>query len=171
MKWWPTKTRKPNTEAVNQPSPPPGDDRDIFTFWDGTAHRKVDPLPIWYALWQTPDIQQTLQRAANAELEATSELIVLCRRLLSIPVYDETKDAGLTELQVVGVFSKFIAFCDELKKKVGPLPMPWQMLAPKASSDPSTTPPAAASSCSPAESPSVEPSTTSTPLPPPSTTP
>jgi hypothetical protein len=171
MTWWPTKTRKPNEDAGHEAAQPPGEDTHIFTFWDGSAHRRMDPLPIWYALWQTPDIEATIKRAIKNEMEAIIELTAVGRKLLNLQPYDPVTGSGLTELATLNLIGNFLAYCDELKKKVGPLPMPWLKLAPQLSSAPSTTPPAAASSCNPPGSPNVEPSTTFTPSPPPSTAP
>lgn len=150
---WPTKTRKPTPES---------EQRDIFAFWDGSQSRRVDPLPVWYRLWQTDDIDTLMQRAGNNELEAAADIVRLTRELFGVTDYDPATGGGLTELETQKLLMDFLLYCDELKKKHGPLPIPWQKLAPK-SLEPSTTPPAADSSSSPAESPSVEPSTTSTP--------
>ena len=147
----PTKKRKPQS------------DRDIFTFWDGSAEQALDPLPVWYKLWQTEDIDSIFKRAANNELEAVEEMVQLARSLFGLPAYDAVTETGLTELESQKVLLDFLQYCNELKKKHGPLPMPWQKLAPSISSETSTTPPAAESSSSPSELPSAEPSTTCTP--------
>lgn len=160
---WPTKKRKPTVAA--EPT-----ERDIFKFWDGSESRLIDPLPVWYRLWQTEDIDTLMNRAANNEMEAAADLVRVARDLFGLADYDPNTGAGLTELEVQRVFMQFLQYCDELKKKHGPLPMPWQKLAPK-SSETSTTPPVADSFFSPSESPSDAPSINSTPSPQPSTAP
>ena len=159
---WPTKKRKPP-----QPETP---DRDIFEFWDGSENRRVDPLPLWYEIWQTEDILGLLKRAANNEAESAIELVQLGRKWFSVSTYDPETGNGLTELEVRNLLTRYFEYCQELKKKVGLLPIPWQIQAQAISSAQSTTPPAAESSSSPSESPSDEPSTASTPSPAPSTT-
>lgn len=159
---WPTKKRKPP-----QPETP---ERDIFEFWDGSESRRIDPLPLWYKIWQTEDILTLLKRAGSNESEATAELTTLARAWFRVPPYEPKTQQGLTELEVNALLTKYFEYCQELKKKVGPLPMPWQTLVQAQSSDESTTPPAAESSSSPSELPSDEPSTASTPSPPSSTT-
>lgn len=146
----------------------PEQTRDIFEFWDGTETRRVDPLQIWYRLWQLEDIEATMQRAANNEMEAVQEVIVATRGLFDLKPLESN---GLTEIEVQTLLMKYLDYANELKKKHGPLPMPWRMLAPLPPQSPSDTTSDADSSSSPSESPSVEPSTASTPSPPPSTTP
>jgi len=163
---WLTKSRKPESQATMTAEPE--QTRDIFEFWDGTETRRVDPLQIWYRLWQLEDIEATMQRAANNEMEAVQEVIVATRGLFDLKPLESN---GLTEIEVQTLLMKYLDYASELKKKHGPLPMPWRMLAPLPPQSPSDTTSDADSSSSPSESPSVEPSTASTPSPPPSTTP
>ena len=162
---WPTKTRKPP-----QPEKPETPERDIFEFWDGNEMRRIDPLPVWYKLWQTEDIESILKRAENLEAEAIEELAVLTRELFAVEAYDPDGATGLTCLETKQLLYDYFVYCHELKKKVGPLPMPWQIQARWISSAPSTTPSAAESSSSQSGSPSDEPSTACTPSAAPSTT-
>ena len=152
MKWL-TKQRKPNRE------------RDIFEFWDGSQQRHVDPLPVWYKLWEQEDIDTVLKRAGANELEAVTELVGIARDIFSIAPFDATTGAGLTDMETMELLMKYLDFTGELKKKHGPLPIPGQKSAPQPSSETSTTPPDAESSSNPPESPNVEPSTVSTPSP------
>ena len=156
MKWWPTKTRKPE----------PAEDRCIFEYWDGTQTRRMDPLTIWYSLWAHEDIDTLMKRAGNNEMESMLELANLSRELFDLPSFDGT--SGMTHIEAMDVLGKYLDYTKELKKKIGPLPIPWQKLAPTPSSEDSTTPPDAESSSSPATSPPDEPSTASTPSPQPS---
>jgi hypothetical protein len=157
MLTWPTKQRKPVVDV--QP------ERDIFEFWDGNQTRRVDPLPIWHTIWQTEDIEGLLKRAGDSrEAEAVVELTQLARMWFCVPPYQDGV-GGLTELEAERLLDRFFAYCMELKKKHGPLPMPWRIQANWISSAQSTTPPAADSSSSPSESPVDEPSTASTPSP------
>jgi hypothetical protein len=151
---WPTKKRKP---VDVQP------ERDIFEYFDGSETRRIDPLPMWHAIWQTEDIESLLKRAGqNREAEAVVELTGLARQWFSINPYQDGV-GGLTDLEVEKLLDRFFGYCMDLKKKHGPLPMPWQIQAAWISSNPSTTPPDADSSSSPSESPADEPSTASTP--------
>jgi hypothetical protein len=159
---WPTKQRKP--VDVQQP------ERDIFEFWDGSQTRRVDPLPVWNTIWQTEDIESLLKRAGdNREAEAVVELTALARDWFCAPPYQDGV-GGLTELEVEKLLDRFFGYCIELKKKHGPLPMPWRIQASWISSGQSTTPPAADSTSSPSASPAGEPSTASMPSVPLSTT-
>lgn len=158
MKWL-TKSRKPKT------------DRDIFEFFDGEKDRQIDPLEVWYALWANEDIDSLLPRAANNEMEAVEELMELTRKTFSIKKYDPATGTGLTVSEVQKLLAKYFTYCNLLKKKLGPLPIPFRKSVPLRSPNPSTTPPDADSPSSPSESPIDEPSTTSTPSPQPSTTP
>jgi hypothetical protein len=160
--FWPTKKRKPT-----QPETP---ERDIFEFWDGNEMRRIDPLPVWYKLWQTEDIESILKRAENLEAEAVEELAAITREVFGVEVYDPETETGLTCLETKQLFFDYLVYCQELKKKVGPLPIPWRIQAQWISSAQSTTPPAAESSSSQSGSPSDEPSTACTPSAAPSTT-
>lgn len=152
---WLTKQRKP---VETQP------DRDIFEFWDGAQMRRIDPLQVWYKFWATEDIQGLMDKAARGEAESVQELTAVTRELFCVPPY-KPDVGGMTELEVQRLLMNFLEYCGELKKKHGLLPLPWQMLAPSISSDPSTTPPAAESSSSPSMSPSGELFTVCTPSP------
>jgi hypothetical protein len=157
---WPTKKRKPVDVQ----------DRDIFEYSDGSQTRRIDPLPIWHRIWQTEDIESILKRAGqNRESEAVIELIDLAREWFCIPPYQDGV-GGLTDLEVERLLDRYFAYTIDLKKKHGPLPMPWQIQAAWISSNPSTTPPDADSSSNPSESPADEHSTASTPSHPSSTT-
>lgn len=154
---WLTKQRKPVEP-----------DRDIFEYWDGIQCRKVDPLPVWYAFWEIGEIRGIMDKAANGEAEATRELTQAARDLFAVQPYNPAQNVGLTELEVQKLLMKFLEWCNHLKKKHGLLPLPWEMLAPSISSDPSTMPPDAESSSSQPPSPTEEPSTVYTPSPQPS---
>ena len=165
MKWL-TKSRKPESQSTVTTEPE--STRDIFEFWDGIETRRVDPLPIWYRLWQIEEIETLLKRAANNEMEAVFEVIAHTRELFELK---ELADDGLTQIEVQELLMAFLDFANLLKKKHGPLPMPWRMLAPSLPQNPSDTNSDADSSSSPLESPSDEPSIASTPSLQPSTTP
>jgi len=163
------------TEAQQQvPS-----ERDIFKYWDGTKNRYVDPLKIWNFMWnEDEDVQKEFARVAQNELEATTLMVQLARKWFDIPPYSceevdgadgvQLKHTGLTDLEICNVLRDYLQYTNELKKKLGPLPIPSRLLLPQFPGNPSPTKSDADSSSMPNASPEEEPTTTSMPSPAPS---
>lgn len=159
------------TQQRTEPS-----ERDIFTFWEGSKKRTVDPLKIWTKLWSVEDldIEAEFKKAGAFELESTNSLIHLAREWFEIPdlsVSEKTDEngvvkeeySGMTDLEVAEVLKKYVEYTNELKKKRGWLPIPSRLLLPQARSSRSTTRQSADSSSMPNGSQSEEHSTHSKP--------
>lgn len=122
--------------------------RDIFSFWDGTKCRTIDPLVAWHAIWADMqcDFKTKLEPAMDGDPEATAAVADLTRRVFGIQTYDDGQ--GLTQIEVLEVLGRFLLFMRELKKKHARMRTP---LLPTDSTssetqDDSTTPPAPGSS-------------------------
>ena len=155
------------TPETTEPQPT---ERDIFRFHDGTRQRAMDPMKIWAAMWSSDDIDigKSLDRMAQNELEAVTELLPHARKWLSVPEFNEADETGMTDLEFCRVLYQWLNYVIELKKKRGQLPIPLRLLLQPHRGNPSTTKPNSDLSSTPNELPSDEPTTASKPTPVPS---
>lgn len=104
--------------------------REIFRYWDGARWRAIDPMVAHRAIWATPDWLQDAKVATNPisdtgepfypaamVLEAEDRLRNMVRQVFDVEAWTEDTP-GLTLLETDKLLTDFIAFCDDLKKKL-----------------------------------------------------
>ncbi len=142
-----SKGLKPKTKVSKSKSrsSPVLSDRFIYTFWDGSRTRKIDPMEVQNTLNTIPDFDLDLDfKMATAELipdkekaKALQRVISAIRKAFGIEPYCDSPESGLTGGECMSVFVDFAQFIDELKKRLGILQTSSQSAVPQG--DPSPT--------------------------------
>lgn len=104
------------------------ENRDIYEYWDGEKDRTADPLVLWHNLFsdEEVDLISDLQKAAEGQMEAHERISELVRKTFSVKPYEE---GGLTRIELHALAQDFLlVYCEELKKKRGPMPLPLRYL-------------------------------------------
>lgn len=129
-------------------------ERDIFTFWDGTRTRSIDPMPAWFAMAEDPecDAPKDMPRASAGDREAWVRVQAMACRMFGVTTFDK---GGLTEDEIMRLLGRFFVFNRDLKKKREEFRAQWEHSVGE-SPDESTTQPAGESSSTPSESSSDE---------------
>ncbi len=111
--------------------------RDIFTFFDGTATKRADPLVVLARIEKTcPDYAElmgavtkktetlppgpVLEQERAVQKAATEKLIETVRAAFGLKPLDDT--GGLTEVETMRVFNQFLLFMGGLADRARPLP-------------------------------------------------
>lgn len=101
-------------------------DREIFRFWDGKAHRGIDPIKALRALHthDTFNIATDPLMAEKGDQESIAKTLQAIRDAFGVTEYSEQngKSSGLTEGEQFELFWQFFEFVDALKKNTGPKP-------------------------------------------------
>jgi hypothetical protein len=105
-------------------------DRLIFRYWDGAKWRAIDPFVAHRAIWATPDWIQDAKVVVNPQradgsyfypaamvLEAEDNLRNMTRQVFDVEAWTE-EDPGLTLIETDKLLQDFMAFCEDLKKKL-----------------------------------------------------
>lgn len=97
--------------------------RKIFEFFDGTKHRRVDPMLIYRKMiahpeWSFQNEGRDLQIWDSEAWGKTAELI---REIFDIPKYDGA--VGLTEEELLDLFTSFVVWSQKKRQKIGGLPI------------------------------------------------
>lgn len=109
-------------------------DRKIFSFWDGTRWRRVDPLVVFRGLVDHPTYNMETHPllVETGDDEAYLVMLQATRDVFGIkPLSD---DGGLTECETMGVHFAFSDFMVDLKKSISP------GLTPQSSTEPVSSP-------------------------------
>lgn len=119
-------------------SKPKRDKRDIYSYWDGEKDRTADPLVLWHNLFSDEEIDliADLKKAAEGQLEAHNRISDLVRKTFGVKKFE---DGGLTNIELHALAQDFLlVYCEELKKKRGPMPLPLRYLVPRRSANSTT---------------------------------
>jgi hypothetical protein len=104
-------------------------DRCIFSFYDGTRQRKIDPMEVQNTLNTIPDFDLDIDfKMATSELipdkeknAALQRVINAIRKAFWIAPYCDAPESGLTGGECMSVFVDFAGFIDGLKKRLDTL--------------------------------------------------
>ena len=114
------------------------EERHIYSYFDGTKVRKVDPMLLYKAKrrkWTDITIAWKLAGSISSQaMKGQENLILLIRQVFDVKPLDE---GGLTEVECVELLTHFVKYCDELQKKTPLFPMlsSYQWSPPNSSSD------------------------------------
>jgi hypothetical protein len=92
--------------------------RKIFSFYDGARMRRVDPLLVWRLIMTHPDFDPAVHGPAfdRGCPEAWKVVLKCARDVFQLEHFTELGKPGLTEQEMVSLFKRFLAFCEDLKK-------------------------------------------------------
>ena len=118
--------------------------RFIFEYWDGSRQRAADPVVIWRAIHDDPElvIPGDIEAADLGDMDAQGKVVAAVRRAFDVTGWTES-EPGLTELECLALIVQFVEFTESLKKNTGATPTS----PPPLESQPletSTTPPGSA---------------------------
>ncbi len=98
-------------------------DRVIFSFFDGEKIRKVDPMPLYRKYMEianevSADFQAFSSPIPN-KFAATSyqNCISKISAMFELKPFDQ---GGLLETEVINTYMDYLAFCEDIKKKLNP---------------------------------------------------
>lgn len=143
--------------------------RNIFTFWDGTRRRSIDPAVAWRVMWEQTDCDPTRDFGPATGIGSDGEdvpfdpaaqdrVLAMARLMFGLQPYSDSQP-GLTVQETFGVLWDFLRYMDVLKKKRAPSPTPSRHTASASSEmEASTTRPASDSSSTSNEPSPAEPS-------------
>lgn len=99
-------------------------ERLLFSFWDGTAFRRVDPFRTWRSLCTNPKfdlVKHGPMMDAGIEPETTIGLTAICEAF-GIERWCESTGRGLTDMEIMDLCDVFTVWLEEVKKKFGQQP-------------------------------------------------
>ena len=144
--------------------------RAMFGYSDGTRQRWADPAAVWRQLLGHAKMDfATMVPLADQgqEPEATIVVKALCEIFDVVP-WDDSTGCGLTTWEILDLVRQFDEYLAALKKNISPSRMPWLLSAYGYSAGPDSpdlaTNSSAASSSTPDESSTAEPTDLSEPL-------
>lgn len=137
--WFRSKQKQETPESI----------REIFSYWDGEKTRKIDPLVAWSRLLgdEEIDLLADLDRASELQIDAYERVCSLACKTFDVQEYSES-GAGLTRPEIHKLVGSFFAYVNELKKKLGPMPLPLRCLVRKSSTEENSTTKQSVESCS-----------------------
>lgn len=113
--------------------------QNIFRFWDGSAYRRVDPIPTFKALEAAcggdvlallvemtgggEDIPESLRRGLKEQQERATEVVIRAARGafgVGPYSYDGRRECGLTDTSTVRLVADFVRFMTGLAAAAGP---------------------------------------------------
>lgn len=96
--------------------------RAIFSFWDGSSQRSVDPMVVYRALQQHPRFNWSVHPVLidTGDLDALNVTADAVRFAFDIPGF---AFGGLTEAECVTLLTQFVVYLDALKKSGSPAPI------------------------------------------------
>ncbi len=91
--------------------------RAIFTYWDGTRLRAIDPIVAYRRLKSDPEFDDTvhLDRMEQGNLEALDVVLSATRRAFHLTEWTENQP-GLTVFETRDLIVSFVLYLDALKK-------------------------------------------------------
>lgn len=93
--------------------------RALFGFWDGFRTKHVDPYQVHRRLHTHPDLPSFADYAnlfdQGVEPEAT-QFITAIADTFGIQRWDDAKQTGLTDIEIVGILNDFYNWMDGVKK-------------------------------------------------------
>jgi len=95
--------------------------RSIFTFWDGSQKRVVDPLTVWRALRADKnfDPERDLEGIRQDDEESLMVTLAAVRGAFSVRSFE---NGGLTEAETLALLAAFVSYIGEVKKNISPPP-------------------------------------------------
>ena len=130
--------------------------RAIYRYFDGRRWRRIDPLPVWRAIFTDAECRFEDDWPSSFEedtppeerLQVLQRLAALSRRVFNVKPYHE---GGLTEWELHSLLADFIGWMMELKKNTNPSPTPLPTTTSESSDpgDSTTKPPSDSSSTAP----------------------
>jgi hypothetical protein len=112
--------------------PRPAQSAFIYRYWNGSVMVAADPLELLFAINEEGDLAHDVKLAqltgaavATDSMRAVRRIVEVVRRVFHVEHYCEDvngKPTGLTDPLCVALLDHFGRYCEEIKKKVGPLP-------------------------------------------------
>jgi hypothetical protein len=126
-------------------------ERCIFTYWDGSKERSIDPIVAIQSLKADPklNLEDHPGLANKGDDEAFEICVAASRNTFGLKPYDSDTKTGTTASEAYAVFLKFGSWMAELKKNISgepTSPVPSEL---PPSAHPSTTKPASACGSTP----------------------
>jgi len=102
-------------------------ERMIFSFWDGSKIRKVDPLEILKKLKDHPDYNLARDGVGldEGDVDANYQYANVVYESFGIPPFesdDEIGNVGLTRVEAVEILRQFVYWLENIKKNIKPPP-------------------------------------------------
>jgi hypothetical protein len=99
--------------------------RKIFRYWDGNQVLYADPLLLWRLIMTHREFDPATHGPAfdRGEEEAYRVVLRCAMDVFQVPLIDRRtkaslKQPGLTEQELINLFKRFLAYCDDLKKSI-----------------------------------------------------
>src|ERR1017187_6224960 len=94
----------------------------IFAFWDGRKIRYGDPFRIWRDLTQDEEVNfdRLMPEIDDASSPAITTALNHVCKVFKVERWDEEKQAGLTDLQLLHLLSDVLRWTAFVKKKPSP---------------------------------------------------
>lgn len=93
--------------------------RAIFSFWDGSKNRAVDPLSAWRALRSHKefDPERDIEGIRQDDEESLNHTLAAVRESFGVKAF---ADGGLTEAETLALLAQFMAYIGQVKKNISP---------------------------------------------------
>lgn len=99
-------------------------DRRIFSYWDGSRWRRIDPMLALRQLNAHPKYRADLHPALadTGQEEAIDITLGAARDVFAVQAFDVETCAGLTQAETLGLMVDFAVYIGSLKKSTSPSP-------------------------------------------------
>ncbi len=98
--------------------------RDIFCYWDGRSHRRIDPMVVYRRVQSHPTYNAEIHPALaeSGDFNAFTIMVNATRDVLDVKPFDEATGKGLTESETVQLMVQFADFTMDQKKSISTSP-------------------------------------------------
>ena len=110
----------------------------LFAFWDGFRFRRTDPFRVWREIQadKTVDIEAAAPFVDEGKEPETTLVVEAIARAFGVRRWDAEIGAGLTDWELLNLFSDLSGYLLAVKKKFSPGPTPPPPTAPPSSITP-----------------------------------